>query len=136
LHTRHNSKIIRRKSKKNMALWQTESKAKNLPVYLFEENVGKLVQDPKTNIVKPGSLDKGKLRVFRSRDDALIHLTWEATFTKNKTPQDSEDFIIFEGDCQAKLIPNKPGRVFFLKFQGNDSKKIILVPKRRSIKGR
>merc|ERR1711963_294211 len=51
--------------------------------------------------------------------------TWEATFTKNKTPQDSEDFIIFEGDCQAKLIPNKPGRVFFLKFQGNDSKKLF-----------
>merc|ERR1712178_476359 len=64
--------------------------------------------------------DKGKLRVFRSRDDALIHLTWDCVSTKSKTPQEPEDLIIFEGDCTAKLIPNKPGRVFFLKFRGDE----------------
>jgi len=50
----------------------------------------------------------------------LIHLTWDCISTKSKTPQEPEDLIIFEGDCTAKLIPNKPGRVFFLKFQGDE----------------
>merc|ERR1711879_159393 len=69
--------------------------------------------------------DKGKLRVFRSREDALIHLTWTVTFTKNKAPQEPEDLIIFEGDCTAKLVPKQPGRVFFLKFNGQDQKKLF-----------
>jgi len=110
-----------------MALFQqTASTNKKQPVYLFEANVGKLVQDPKTKVIAPGSLDKGALRVFRSRDDSLVHLTWEVTATKSKLPhQEPEDLIIFEGDCKAKLIPNKPGRVFFLKFEGVDDKKMF-----------
>jgi len=109
-----------------MALFQqTASTNKKQPVYLFEANVGKLAQDPKTKVIAPGSLDKGALRVFRSRDDSLVHLTWEVTATKSKFIQEPEDLIIFEGDCKAKLIPNKPGRVFFLKFEGIDDKKMF-----------
>ena len=84
---------------------------------LVEFRAGKMTFNASTKMVSPDKR-KGMLMVTQS-DDQLMHLQW-----KDRTSGTVEDdLILMPDDVEFKAVPAcTTGRVFVLKFKGNDKK--------------
>merc|ERR1711972_1165635 len=107
-----------------MALFQTQSKSTSRAPqtnYLAEIKCGRMTMNESTKMVEP-QLEKGLLFV-KQMNDTLIHLVWkERGVTNSKIPED--DLIVFEGDCSVRLIKQLPDRVFLVRWNQTNTRKI------------
>lgn len=102
---------------------RTQSKA------LVEFRCGKMTFNDSTKMVSPDKR-KGLLMVTQS-DDQLMHLQW-----KDRTSGSLEDdLILMPDDVEFKAVPAcTTGRVFVLKFKGNDKKMFFWMQEPKSDK--
>ena len=96
---------------------------------LVEFRAGKMTFNASTKMVSPDKR-KGMLMVTQS-DDQLMHLQW-----KDRTSGTVEDdLILMPDDVEFKAVPAcTTGRVFVLKFKGNDKKMFFWMQEPKSDK--
>ena len=96
---------------------------------LVEFRAGKMTFNTTTKMVSPDKR-KGMLMVTQS-DDQLMHLQW-----KDRTSGTVEDdLILMPDDVEFKPVPAcTTGRVFVLKFKGNDKKMFFWMQEPKSDK--
>ena len=93
------------------------STARSQSKALVEFRCGKMTFNERTKMVSPDKR-KGMLMVTQS-DDQLMHLQWK----ERSSGSLEDDLILMPDDVEFKAVPAcTTGRVFVLKFKGNDKK--------------
>ena len=98
---------------------------------LVEFRCGKMTFNETTKMVSPDKR-KGLLMVTQS-DDQLMHLQWKERGSGSGSLED--DLILMPDDVEFKAVPAcTTGRVFVLKFKGNDKKMFFWMQEPKSDK--